>query len=71
MENLVKDVIWVPGSSIHGRCMISFWGMYNFFLGGGGGEEGQRWQYPTNIFKLHFLSSKTSQLGGCEEPFSR
>ena len=38
-----------------------------FFLGG----LGQRWQYPTKIFKLHFLSSKTSQLGGCNEPFSR
>ena len=68
MESLVKDVIWVPGSSIHGRCMISFFGVYDFFFGGGGG--GQRWQYPTKMFRLHFLGSKTSQLGGCNEPFS-
>ena len=72
MESLVKDVIWVPGSSIHGRRMISCWGVNDFFFGGGGGGGlGQRWQYPTKIFKLHFLSSKTSQLGGCNEPFSR
>ena len=47
---------------VFGACVIFFfWG----------GEKGQRWQYPTKIFKLHFLSSKTSQLGGCNEPFSR
>ena len=37
MESLVKDVIWVPGSSIHRRCMISFWDVFDF-LGGGGAE---------------------------------
>ena len=38
MESLVKDVIWVPGSSIHGRCMISCWGVNDFFFGGVGAE---------------------------------
>ena len=30
---------------VFGACIILFFG-----------GEGQRWQYPTKIFKLHFLS---------------
>ena len=38
MESLLKNVIWVPGSSIHGRCMISLLFFVFFFFGGGGVE---------------------------------